>query len=397
MSNELRFDFLQVPQLKFGFGRIIELPESLEQFKATNCLFVGNRSVLKSAKITEILAEIKENEQVTVGLLEVQGEPDTTQVDKGVQLGKELQANCVIAIGGGSAIDLGKAIAGLLTNEGEAKDYMEVIGTGKKITNEPAPLIAIPTTAGTGSEATKNAVILSKKEKIKASIRSPLLIPKLAIIDPELMLSMPRNVTASTGMDALTQLIEAYTSNKAQPLTDVLARMGLNRAIKSLLLAYDNGQDVSAREDMAFSALLSGICLANAGLGAVHGFAGILGGRLEIPHGVICAALLKPVIEENIRQMVKEVPYHRTLTKYVKLAYLFGVPKNENIKTTAFNLIERLEQLTNLLKIPKLSSLGLQEQDFETIIPLVLKSSSIRYNPVALSEEALYSILQKTL
>jgi len=397
LSNELRFDLLPTPQIKFGVGRLVELPECLKQLQMTKVLFVGSKSALNQTRVKEILSELEKNENIAFTTLEVRGEPDTTQVDRGVETGKEFQANGVIAIGGGSAIDLGKAIAGLLTNDGKAKDFMEVVGAGKKITRLPLPFLAIPTTAGTGSEATKNAVILSRDEKVKASIRSELLIPKMAIVDPELMVSMPKAVTASTGLDALTQLIEAYTSTKAQPLTDVLARMGLNRAIKSLVVAFEDGYDISAREDMAFAALLSGICLANAGLGAVHGFAGVLGGKLAMPHGVICGALLPLVIEENIKQMIKEVPFHRALTKYVRLAHLFGEPKSENYKTDALRLIERLKQLTAILKTPKLSSFGLTTKDFEKIIPLAMKSSSMKYNPVPLPEESLYAILQKAL
>jgi alcohol dehydrogenase class IV len=239
--------------------------------------------------------------------------------------------------------------------------------------------------------------VLSKEDGLKTSIRSPLLIPKVALIDPELMVNVSPEVTAYCGLDALTQLLESYTSIKSQPITDSLAILGIRRIIKSLIFVYENGDDVSSREDIAFAALLSGICLANAGLGAVHGFASPIGGMLGIPHGVVCGALLAPVIEENIRQMVAEIPFNETLAKYATLGELLVDLVFEDIREAADRVIEYTEQISRILKIPKLSKYGLTEKYFDKIIEKAKISSSMRYNPVKLSDEALHRILLKSV
>ncbi len=394
MVDELTFDFLTTPQIIFGTGRFQEIGDILANY-GKKILVVGSKSAY--AEISDQFEKIVSAKEISFELHYIIGEPDIHQIDTGVALGIKQKADVVLGIGGGSAVDAGKAIAGLITNGGSVKDYMEIIGKGSTIKKESIPYIAIPTTAGTGSEVTKNAVILSKEDRLKASIRSPFLIPKVALIDPRLMVSVSPEVTAYCGLDALTQLIESYTSIKSQPITDSLAILGIRRIVKSLIYVYENGQDISAREDMAFAALLSGICLANAGLGAVHGFASPIGGLIEIPHGVVCGSLLAHVVEENIKQMVAEIPFNETLAKFAALGELLAELVFEDIREAADRVIEYTEQITRLLKVPKLSKYGLTDKHFDNIIEKAKKSSSMRYNPVKLSDEALYRILLKSV
>ncbi|MCK5183654.1 MAG: iron-containing alcohol dehydrogenase, partial [Candidatus Heimdallarchaeota archaeon] len=349
MSDELKFDFLNTPQIVFGKGRFQEVGDLLAQY-GKRILIVGSKSAF--SQIKKQFETIITKRKMSYDIVFIKGEPDIHQIDAGVEVGIKQKAEVVLGIGGGSAVDAGKAVAGLITNGGSAKDYMEVIGKGSEITKQPLPYIAIPTTAGTGSEVTKNAVVWSKEDGLKASIRSPLLIPKVALIDPELMVNVSPEVTAYCGLDALTQLLESYTSIKAQPITDSLAILGIRRITKSLIHVFENGQDVSSREDLAFAALLSGICLANAGLGAVHGFASPIGGMLGIPHGVVCGALLSPVIEENIQQMIVEIPFNETLAKYAMLGELLVDLVFDDIREAADRVIEYTEQISRLLKIP---------------------------------------------
>ena len=231
----------------------------------------------------------------------VAGEPTVELARAGVAAAREHGADVIAAIGGGSVIDLGKAVAMLLANGGDPLDYLEVVGSGQKITRPAAPCVAVPTTAGTGAEVTANAVLAVPEHRLKASLRSPLMIPRVALVDPELTVSCPPAVTAASGLDALTQCLEPFVSVRATPITDGLAREGLRRAATGLRAAHADGGDLAARTDMAMCALLGGMALANAKLGAVHGLAGVIGGTADVPHGMACAALLAPVIEANVR------------------------------------------------------------------------------------------------
>jgi alcohol dehydrogenase class IV len=221
----------------------------------------------------------------------IHGEPTVDLVRHGTRLARDTGCDLVIALGGGSAIDAGKAIAALLANGGDPLDYLEVVGQAKPLSRPSAPFIAIPTTAGTGSEVTRNAVLASPEDGVKASLRSPHMLPALAVVDPELTLDLPQALTASTGLDALTQLIEPYVSNRANPMTDLYCVEGLRVAASALRRAWRDGHDLAARTDMSFASLLGGLALANAGLGAVHGFAAPLGGMFDAPHGALCATL----------------------------------------------------------------------------------------------------------
>ena len=389
----MQFEFLSTPKIFFGAKQFQNIGSLVKEF-GSRLLVVASGSALNSPETRETLTVSILKHKIEFDTYLIKGEPTIEIIDSGVRKAKEFKAEVVMGVGGGSTVDACKAIAGLLTNGGSAKDYMEVIGKGSVITRPSLPIIAVPTTAGTGSEVTKNAVILVEEEKFKASIRSPLLIPNIAVIDPRLMLTVPPPVTATCGMDALTQLIEAYTSNKSQPLTDALALLGVEKASKSLLTCYRNGQLLEPREDMALASLLSGICLANAGLGAVHGFASPLGG-LQIPHGVICAALLSPIIETNIRELKALDPKNTTLAKYATLGEIVFEKSFPTIGEAHKALIEYLKNLTQELNIPTLSEYRLTDSDVRTIVDKAKRSSSMRYNPISLKEDVLTEILRK--
>ena len=248
-------------------------------------LVVTGRTVARARPLMDALAE----NGVSVVTFAVPGEPTTDMVCQGSQHALGAGCNLVIGLGGGSVLDAGKAISVLMTNGCDPYEYLEVIGQGKSLTEPPVPYIAIPTTAGTGAEVTRNAVLFAPEHHIKVSLRSPMMLPRLAVVDPELTYALPPEVTASTGLDALTQVLEPYVSRSANPITDTFCREGLRRTARSLRRAYLHGDDVEAREDMALASLLGGLALANAKLGAVHGFAGLIGGMLQAPHGGICA------------------------------------------------------------------------------------------------------------
>jgi alcohol dehydrogenase class IV len=294
----------------------------------------------------------------------------------------------LLALGGGSAIDAAKAIAGLATNGGQTVDYMEVVGAGRKITQPALPWMAIPTTAGTGAEATRNAVISHVEKQYKASLRSPHLLPRMALVDAELGLHVRPEITARAGLDALTQLIEAYTSQGANPLTDALALRGIECVARSLRQAYAHGDDLDAREEMALAALLSGICLNNAGLGAVHGFASPLGARFPVPHGVVCGVLLPHVLVANLAELERTRPAGAVWEKYKAVAGIVN-PGSAPQACVAWT-----KDLVAEFKLPGLAHYGLTEKDIPELVAAAQKSNSMRYNPVALSGEVLAGILR---
>ena len=325
--------------------------------------------------------------------LQVKGEPTTVLVLRLIEEARAADCNLVIGIGGGSVLDTGKVIAALLTNRGELMDYLEVIGKGIKIELPPAPYIAIPTTAGTGAEVTRNGVLLSPEHRVKVSMRSPLMIPRVALVDPLLTVSMPSAITASTGLDAFTQLLEPFVSRKANPLTDAICREGLRRAARSLRRAYEDGNDIPARTDMALAGLFGGLALANAGLGAAHGFAGPLGGMFPAPHGAICARLLPLVMEANIRALRERSPSSPALSRYREAALIVTGNKN----TTAEDGVDWVSNLCRDLAIPPLSQFGIKADDIAMVVAKAKNSSSMKGNPVELSEKELAKILSRAL
>jgi alcohol dehydrogenase class IV len=323
----------------------------------------------------------------------VTAEPTVELARDGVETARQFGAQFIIGFGGGAAIDAGKAIAALTTNPGDPLDYLEVIGRGRPLANPPLPYIAVPTTAGTGAEVTRNAVLASAEHRVKVSLRTPLMLPRLALIDPDLMVSLPPDITASTGMDALTQVIEPFVSNAANPMTDAFCREGIIRAARSLRRAYRDGTDIDAREDMALAALFGGLALANAKLGAVHGFAAPIGGMFDAPHGAICAALLGPVMRANIEALRSRMPQNPSLERYTEIARLL----TGNPGAAAEDGAVWVETLMRDLSIPGLGTYGIAAAAFPEIAGKAAQASSMKGNPVELTTGELTAILAEAL
>ncbi len=382
----MQFEFATSGRIFFGIGSLMKLGDIVPQMGLRSFVLSGGGSVS-----VEPLYDILNQFGVRIDSFQISGEPDVKTINAGLEKAKTTSCDFVVGYGGGSVIDAAKAIAALLNNSGKLMDYLEVIGQGQKIKNPPLPMIAIPTTAGTGSEVTRNAVIASPEHKVKVSMRSPMMIPAIAIVDPELTVSMPPEVTASTGMDALTQVIEAYVSNRANPMTDVIAREGIQRGARSLLKAFKNGRNLAAREDMSLCSLFGGLALANGGLGAVHGFAGPIGGMFNVSHGKICASLLPAVMKYNVQVIERQEISCDIKQRYIEIArILTGDPQADISDGVAW-----LEKFFKRLNIPGLSAMGIEISDFERIISKAKVSSSMQKNPVHLDDSTLYAILQE--
>jgi len=382
----MKFEFATATRIIFGPGTVRQVAPLAAEMGRRAFVITGH-SIERANPLLEQLKE-RRIEYITFS---IPAEPTTTIVKQGVELARRSGSEMVISVGGGSVLDAGKAIAAMLTNAGQLEDYLEVVSLGKPITEDPAPHITIPTTAGTGAEVTRNAVLGVPERRIKVSMRSAMMLPDLAIVDPELTYSMPQALTAATGLDALTQLIEAFVSNKANPLTDCICREGLARAGRSLRAAYEDGGNRSAREDMALASLLGGLGLANAGLGAVHGFAGPLGGTIGAPHGVICAALLPYVTQANIEALQQRGAGSPALLRYGEAASLLMGKAGANATAGLKWLLE----LCAALNVQPLTQFGLEEQDFPQVVAKAQKSSSMKGNPVTLADGELTQILYK--
>jgi alcohol dehydrogenase class IV len=357
----MTFDFFHVPRIVFGCGAIARLGEFMPGDARVLLVYNGRKPDVPHA------VEFRQR-----------GEPTVADVDAALATARGADVNFVLGVGGGSALDAAKAVAGLLANGGSVSDYMEVVGRGQKLTKPAVPWIAVPTTAGTGAEVTRNAVIGWPERKFKASIRSERLLPRVALIDPQLAVDVPPNVTAASGMDALCQCIEAYVSTGANPMTDALAIRGVELAGRFLKRAFDDGHDLDAREGMALAALFSGIALTNAGLGAVHGFAAPLGANSPVPHGVVCGLLLPHVIDANLAAGAAR-------DKYAAVDRVLPAG------------LARCHELVRELALPTLSTFGISEADIDPMVDLAKRASSMRYNPVVLPDDALREILRKSL
>mgnify|MGYP001090198003 CR=1 FL=1 len=381
----MMFEFATSNRIIFGNGALKRVQEIAPEFGKTTLIVGGCGSVPMDG-----LLAILDGSRIKYEIFRIEKEPCVRKIQAGLKLAQSAQCDFVIAYGGGSVIDAGKAIAALMTNPGDLMDYLEVIGRGQKIPNQAAPMIALPTTAGTGAEVTRNAVISSPEHHVKVSMRSPKMIPTVAIVDPELTLTMPPSVTASTGMDALTQVIEAYTSRKANPITDVIAREGIIRGARSLLTAYQHGEDLEAREDMALTSLFGGLALANGGLGAVHGFAGPIGGMFNAPHGEVCASLLPFVIKANVETIAQMDNMDVLMGRYQEIARIL----TGNPDASIHNGVVWVSELATKLNIPGLHEMGIKKEDFPKIIEKSHASSSMKKNPVTLDEASLEAILE---
>jgi len=381
----MRFEFATATRIIFGPGTISEAASLSGGFGKRAFVVTGH-----TAERAEPLLERLDKHGIEYVTFNVSGEPTTTIAAKAVRAARQAKCDLVISIGGGSVLDTGKVVAAMLTNTGKLEDYLEVVGAGRPLALNAAPHIAIPTTAGTGAEVTRNAVLGVPEHRVKVSMRSPFMLPRLAVVDPELTHSMPPAVTASTGLDALTQLLEVYVSGQANPLTDSICREGLSRAGRSLRRAYENGSDSDAREDMAMASFFGGLGLANAKLGAVHGFAGPLGGMYSAPHGVICARLLPFVMEANVQALRQRDSTSPALAKYDEAARLL----TGSSSALAADAVTWVRELCMALKVPSLARFGLKQQDFETIAAKAKKSSSMKGNPVELTDDELLNIIR---
>lgn len=378
------FEFATANRIVFGAGTFSQAG-AIARSLGRRALVVTGKSPARAEPLREQLKAAGLAAEVFC----IAGEPTTEAVRAGTERARAAESDCVIAFGGGSAMDAAKAIAGLLTNGGELGDYLEVIGHARPLTQPAAPLLAVPTTAGTGAEVTRNAVLASPEHRVKASLRSPHLLPRVALVDAELTLNLPPALTASTGMDALTQLIEPYVCLRANPMTDALCVEGIRRAARSLRRAFDHGADAAAREDMALASLFGGLALANAGLGAVHGFAAPIGGMFPAPHGAVCAALLPGVMAANIRALRERAPAGPALQRYEEIARLLtGRPQ-----ATAEDGVKWTSELGQALAIPRLRMWGMEEGDVPAVVAKAMQASSMKANPVPLSEADLRAVL----
>lgn len=383
-----RFEFATATRVVFGAGMLSEAAALTRPF-GRHAFIVTGRSADRMTRLVAILSAAG----IASTPFAVAGEPDLSVVERGVAAARQAACDFVIGIGGGSAIDAAKAIAALLANDGEVLDFVEVIGRGRALTHPSLPCVTIPTTAGTGSEVTRNAVLASRAHRVKVSLRSPLMLPRLAIVDPELTIDLPPALTASTGLDALTQLIEPYLSCRANPMIDALCVEGMRRIAGALPAVCRDGHDVAARESMALASLFSGMALANAGLGAVHGFAGPIGGMFDAPHGAVCAALLPHVLSANRRAIDARAPGHPARGRFDEVARLLtGRPA-----ATAEDGEAWVAGLVASLEIPGLGRYGITANDVPAVVAQSMQSSSMKGNPIELTPAELSEILVTSL
>jgi alcohol dehydrogenase class IV len=375
----VNFEFATAARIVFGAGRLKEIGGIAPRLGRRALVVIGKSA--GAVQRVEPLLSMLTDAGVEYATFSVAGEPTIDVVRTGTQRARDEHCDFVIGFGGGSAIDTGKAIAVLLTNPGELLDYIEVIGKGTPFTKPSMPYVAIPTTAGTGSEVTRNAVLSSPEHRVKVSIRSPHMLPRVALIDPELTYDLPPQITASTGLDALTQLIEPFVSVKANPMTDAICREGLQRVARSLRRVYEHPDDTRAREDMSVAAMLSGMALANGALGAVHGFSGPLGGMFDAPHGALCAAVLPYAVEINERAVNERMRGSEVGKRFEEIKQLVG----------------DLGELVQALKISRLRQYGVTPKDFPSIIEKAKAANSMKGNPVVLRDEELREILERSL
>ncbi|MGD0813400.1 MAG: iron-containing alcohol dehydrogenase [Verrucomicrobiota bacterium] len=384
----MRFEFATASRIIFGAGAIRQAGPLAGEF-GRRALVTTGRDATRAKRLLEALREV----EVGAVSFAIEGEPDLEMIRRGVALARQERCDLVIGFGGGSALDAGKAIAAMLTNDGDVLDYLEVIGGGKALARSPAPMLAIPTTAGTGAEVTRNSVLTSPGHRLKVSLRSPLMLPKVALVDPELTWDLPPALTASTGLDALTQLIEPYVSGRANPMTDGLCVEGIRRAARSLRIVLDHSHNADAREAMALASLFGGLALANAGLGAVHGLAGVIGGMFGAPHGAICAALLPRVMSVNLAALRSRDPASPALPRYQEVAGLLTGRNNAR----ADDGVDWVAQLVSDLQIPRLGAYGLTARHTADLVEKSKNASSMKANPIVLTREELSAVVEEAL
>jgi alcohol dehydrogenase class IV len=382
------FSFATATEIVFGRGTAKHLAARVLVFGSRPLIVTGRGA----ARHAWLFADFEARGTEVAHYL-VQSEPTTDDVAAVVALGRDHRADVVLGLGGGSALDLAKAAAGLIAAPGEALDYLEVVGRGLPLPGPVLPSVLCPTTAGTGAEVTKNAVIDARAAQVKVSLRSSLLLPKLALVDPELTLSVPRDITAATGCDALVQVIEPFLSRLSNPLTDALCREGIRQGARALLRAVTDGSDIDARQGLCLTSLCGGLALANAKLGAVHGFAAPLGGLLHAPHGALCAALLASTLRVNHRALTTRAPDSPTLARLDELGGLLtGSPSARAEEAFAW-----CDATVRELGIRPLAAFGLRRAQLPDVVQKAKRASSMQGNPLALLDEELTEILERAL
>jgi alcohol dehydrogenase class IV len=382
------FEFLSAGRIVFGSGVASSLAERARHL-GVRALWVTGKSRERHAALEEQLRAAG----IELAQTSVATEPRVEDALAAVAAGKRVGAQLVIACGGGSVIDLGKAAAALLANPQDPFEYLEVVGRARPLPRPALPLIAVPTTAGTGAEVTKNAVLASSLHGVKASLRHDSLLPAVALVDPKLTLAMPPAVTAATGLDALTQCLEPYVSCQHNPLTDALALEGLRLGARSLSRAFRSGDDLSAREDMALCSLFGGLSLANAKLGAVHGFAAPIGGQFESPHGAVCARLLPLVMEANVAALRERDPSSPLLGRFERVARVLTGNESASIADG----VDFVRQLAKELEVPSLATYGVTSAHVAEIVAKAAVASSMKGNPVVLTPAELVGVLERAL
>jgi alcohol dehydrogenase class IV len=382
----MEFDIATAGRVVFGPGGL----NRIREWTAGQRVFVVTG---KRRQRAEPLLQMLADDGVSFATASAAAEPATGWVVAAADRARRFGATIVVGMGGGSPVDAGKAVAALLTNHRQINDYLEVIGKALPLERQPAPYIAVPTTAGTGSEVTGNAVLTSTEHHIKVSLRSPLMLPRLAIVDPTLTYSMPAAITAATGMDALTQLLEAYVSRRANAFTDALCREGLVQAAAGLPRAWSNGRDARARERMCLASLFSGMALSCGGLGAVHGIAGPLGGMIRAPHGALCAQLLPHVMEANIDALGRRAPDSPAAARFREAAQILcGDTAAEEKDGVGW-----IRDLAGRFHLPSLSEHGLTQGRIPEVAAKAFQSSSMKGNPIPLTKKDIIGILEKAL
>jgi len=379
----MRFEFATTIRIIFGAGTCAEVPVLAVPLGRRAFFVTDSRE--RSAPLLDRLSA----QGLSTAVILVEKEPDLDNILLALHCYKESGCDLVIGFGGGSALDTGKAVAALAANLDDPLDYLEIVGAGRALEKPAAPYIAVPTTAGTGSEATRNAVIAVPEKHIKVSLRSPFMLPRIAVVDPELTYSLPPEITASTGLDALTQVLEPFVCNAPTPLTDDLCRDGIVRAGRSLLKAFQNGRDVAAREEMSLVSLYGGMALANSRLGAVHGMAGPLGGMYPVPHGAVCARLLPLVMETNLQALRSRQPDSPAIDHYAEVARLL----TGNPSARPEEGITHVRKLCEEMAIRQLREFGLRAEDFPALVSQAQKASSMKGNPILLTDEEIIHIL----
>jgi len=387
------FEVARLPAIRFANGAIQQLPEIIAAYRGNALLVTGQRSFLATSH-WKILTSALNAQGITWRQCAIADEPSPQLVDDAVAQFRDNDIRVVVGIGGGSVLDAAKAIAGLLVTGNSVMDHLEGVGKGVPYQGPAVPLVAVPTTAGTGSEATKNAVLSVRGAGgFKKSFRDNRLVAEVALIDPELLESCPPELVAANGMDAFTQLLESYVSLRASPFTDALASSGMQAFRDGFWPAWENGEAAAeGRARMAYASLCSGITLAQAGLGSVHGLASPLGAFFPIPHGVVCGTLVAAATKVNIQVLRQRDPQHPSLRKYAEAGLLLGGMMYSSEEDAQDGLVELLEQWTDRLALPRLSNFGMHETDLDRVIANC-RGGSMQTNPIRLTDEEVARVL----